>query len=61
VVKNSCYRKKFKQLIPYHFHNRALIAGVEEIQGMVMLLIATYVYETQKKTALYTSFKIELD
>jgi hypothetical protein len=29
---NSCLQKKLA--LTYHFHNRALIAGVEEIQGM---------------------------
>ena len=43
-------------LIPYHFHNRALTAGIEEIQGMGdASLIATYsVYETQKDSTVFT-------
>jgi hypothetical protein len=58
-------QKKFKlRFDSYHFHNRALIAGVEEIQGMGdASLIATYsVYETQK-TALFLHiiFQNELD
>jgi hypothetical protein len=58
---NSCLQKKLA--LTYHFHNRALIAGVEEIQGMGdASLIATYsVYETQKTALFLHTVQIELD
>ena len=43
-------------LIPYHFHNRALTIGTEEIQGMGdVSVIASYsVYRTEKDSAIFT-------
>jgi hypothetical protein len=46
-------QKKNCSFDSYHFHNRALIVGVEEIQGMGMLLIATYSVYEDTKTALF--------
>jgi hypothetical protein len=56
---NSCYRKNSNSFDSYHFHNQALIAGVEEIQGMGdASLIATYsVYETQRQHCFYIIFQ----
>lgn len=43
-------------LIPYHFHNRALASGIEEIQGLGdASLIATYsIYKTVKDSTVLT-------